>query len=125
MDIENKITELIKLEYAENNNLYMPVTSMTLIQRYIGNTGLNTKLSQLGSDKWQKIKQRAKKKIEDIAVELLRVQAKRELNQGYKFELNNLDYEKFCSLFPYVETDDQLDSINDVINDMCSSKSDG
>ena len=120
MDIENKTIELIKIEYAENNNLYMPITSITLIQRYIGNTGLNTKLSQLGSDKWQKIKQRAKKKIEDIAVELLRVQAKRELNQGYKFDLNNLDYEKFCSLFPYVETDDQLESINDVITDMCS-----
>jgi len=122
MDIENKKTELIKIEYAENNNLYMPVTSMTLIQKYIGNTGLNTKLSQLGSDKWQKIKQRAKKKIEDIAVELLSVQAKRELSQGYKFDLNNLDYEKFCSLFPYVETDDQLDSINDVISDMCSAR---
>ena len=76
MDIENKTTELIKIEYAENNNLYMPVTSMALIQKYIGSTGLNTKLSQLGSDKWQKIKQRAKRKIEDIAVELLRVQAR-------------------------------------------------
>ena len=122
MDIENKTTELIKIEYAENNNLYMPVTSMTLIQKYIGNSGLNTKLSQLGSDKWQKIKQRVKKKIEDIAVELLSVQARRELSQGFKFKLNNLDYEKFCSLFPYVETDDQLDSINDVISDMCTSR---
>ena len=122
MDIENKTTELIKIEYAENNNLYMPVTSMTLIQKYIGNTGLNTKLSQLGTDKWQKIKQRAKKKIEDIAVELLRVQAKRELNRGYKFSLDSHDYEKFCSLFPYVETDDQLDSINDVLSDMCSTR---
>ena len=122
MDIENKTTELIKIEYAENNNLYMPVTSMALIQKYIGSTGLNTKLSQLGSDKWQKIKQRAKRKIEDIAVELLRVQARRELNRGYKFDLNNLDYQKFCSLFPYVETGDQLDTINDVISDMCSTR---
>ena len=46
----------------------------------------------------------------------------RELNRGYKFELNNFDYEKFCSLFPYVETDDQLDTINDVISDMCSTR---
>ena len=79
MDIENKTTELMKIEYAENNNLYMPVTSMMLIQKYIGNTSINAKLSQLGSDKWYKIKQRAKRKIDDIAVELLRVQAKREI----------------------------------------------
>ena len=100
----------------------MPVTSMMLIQKYIGNTGLNAKLSQLGSDKWLKIKQRAKRKIEDIAAELLRVQANREIKKGYKFKLDNQSYEKFTSLFPYVETDDQLESINDVISDMCSNK---
>ena len=61
MDIENKTTELIKIEYAENNNLYACDINDT-DSGNIGNTGLNTKLSQLGSDKWQKIKQRAKKK---------------------------------------------------------------
>ena len=99
MDIENKTTELMKIEYAENNNLYMPVTSMMLIQKYIGNTSINTKLSQLGSDKWHKIKQRAKRKIDDIAVELLRVQAKRELSNGYKFSLDNLAYTSFVVYF--------------------------
>ena len=96
---------------------------MMLIQKYIGNTSISAKLSQLGSDKWHKIKQRAKRKIDDIAVELLRVQAKRELSNGHKFSLDNLAYDKFCSLFPYVETDDQLNTINDVISDMCSIKS--
>ena len=62
MNIENKVIELIKLEYANNDNFYMPVTSISSIQRYIGNTSLNTKLSQLGSDRWIKIKQRAKRK---------------------------------------------------------------
>ena len=123
MDIENKITELIKLEYAENNNLYILITSMSLIQRYIGSSGLSTRLSQLGSDKWLKIKLRAKRKIEDVAAELLRTQAKRQLNSGFKFDFNSHEYEKFCNFFPYVETNDQLNSINDVINDMCSSKS--
>ena len=122
MNVEKKIVELIKIEYADKNNLYMPITSMALIQRYIGTTGLSTRLSQLGTDKWLKIKQRAKKKIEDIAAELLRVQAKRELKKGYKFKLDNQSYERFCSLFPYVETDDQLESINNVIDDMCSDK---
>ena len=88
MNIENKVIELIKLEYANNDNFYMPVTSISSIQRYIGNTSLNTKLSQLGSDRWIKIKQRAKRKIEDIAAVILLTQAKRELNKGYKFEFN-------------------------------------
>ncbi len=122
MDIEKKIIELIKIEYADNNNLYMPITSMTLIQKYIGNTGLNTKLASLGSDRWLKIKQRAKKKIEDTAAELLRVQALREMQEGYSHSFDNNMYKKFCDLFPYVETDDQLNCINDVIDDMCSSK---
>ncbi len=123
ISIENKEIELIKLEYANNDNLYIPVTSISLIQRYIGNTSLSTKLSLLGSDRWIKIKQRAKKKIEDIAAVMLLTQAKRKLNKGYEFILNNHEYEKFCNLFPYVETNDQLDSINDVIRDMCSTKS--
>ncbi len=45
MNIESKTTELIKIEYADNNNLYMPITSISLMQRYIGNSGLNTKIS--------------------------------------------------------------------------------
>ncbi len=123
MEIESKVIELIKIEYADNNNLYIPITSISLIQRYIGNAGLNTKLANLGTDRWLKVKQRAKKKIEDIAAELLRVQANRELNLGYKYTFDNHTYEKFCKLFPYVETEDQLDCINNVIEDMCSQKS--
>ena len=122
MNIESKTTELIKIEYADNNNLYMPITSISLMQRYIGNSGFNTKLANLGSDKWSKIKQRAKKKIQDIAAELLLVQAKRELHKGYKYDFDTNSYQKFCKLFPYVETEDQLNCINDVIDDMCSTK---
>ena len=122
MDIENKTVELIKIEYADNNNLYIPITSISLIQKYIGNVSLNTKLATLGTDRWIKIKQRAKKKIEDIAANLLLVQAKRALNKGFKYEFNINSYEKFCKMFPYIETDDQLDCINEVISDMCSSK---
>ena len=122
MDIEQKIIELIKIEYADNNNLYMPITSMSLIQKYIGNTGLNTKLAILGSGRWLKIKQRAKKKIEDIAAELLRIQAQRELHKGYSYSFDDNLYRKFCNLFPYVETEDQLNCINDVIEDMSSVK---
>jgi len=122
MNIESKTIELIKIEYADNNNLYIPITSISLMQRYIGNSGLNTRLANLGSDKWSKIKQRAKKKIQDIAAELLLVQAKRELHKGYKYVFDINEYQKFCKFFPYVETDDQLNCINDVIDDMCSSK---
>ncbi|MDC0985329.1 transcription-repair coupling factor [Gammaproteobacteria bacterium] len=122
MNIESKTTELIKIEYADNNNLYIPITSISLMQRYIGNSGLNTKLADLGTDRWSKIKQRAKKKIQDTAAELLLIQAKRELHKGYKYSFDTNNYQKFCKLFPYVETDDQLNCINEVIDDMCSTK---
>lgn len=122
MNVEKKTVELIKIEYAESNNLYTPITSLSLIQKYIGSTGINIKLSSLGTDKWLKIKQRAKKKIEDMAVALLKIQAQRSIKNGYIFKINHDKYNKFCKSFNYVETSDQLNCIDDVINDMCSNK---
>ena len=104
MNVENKVVELIKIEYAKSNNLYTPVTSLSLIQKYIGSTGINIKLSELGSDKWSKIKQRAKKKIEDMAVKLLTIQAKRSIKSGFQFKINHELFDKFCKYFTYVET---------------------
>ena len=92
MNIESKTTELIKIEYADNNNLYIPITSISLMQRYIGNSGLNTKLADLGTDRWLKIKQRAKKKIQDTAAELLLIQAKRELHKGYRYSFDTISF---------------------------------
>ena len=122
MDIEGIRTELIKLEYANEDNLYIPVTSINLIKKYSGHTGINVPLHNLGTDHWVKIKNRAKKKINDIAVELLEIESKRLSSKGFSFTYNEAEYNKFKEDFPYLETTDQHNAIEDVINDMKSKK---
>ena len=122
MDIEGIQTELIKLEYANEDILYIPVTSINLIKKYTGHTGLNIPLHNLSTDYWIKIKNKARKKINDIAVELLEIESRRLTSKGYKFINEDKEYKKFKDDFPYLETSDQYNAINDVLNDMQSDK---
>tara|TARA_B100001250_G_scaffold413959_1_gene449967 strand:+ start:1144 stop:4542 length:3399 start_codon:yes stop_codon:yes gene_type:complete len=123
MDVEGIKTELIKIEYAQQDVLYIPVTSINLLKKYAGHTGLNTPLHNLGTDHWIKIKNRAKKKVNDIAVELLEVQSKRLSSEGYQFKNNIDEYYRFSKKFPFIETEDQSTAIKEVISDMTSLKS--
>ena len=118
MDVEGIQTELVKIEYADSDILYIPVTSINLIKKYAGYTGINIPLHRLGTNQWIKIKNRAKKKINDIAVELLEIQSRRYANKGFKFNIDYNEYKQFCEKFPFVETEDQLKAINDVIESM-------
>ena len=122
MNIEGIQTELMKIEYADEDILYIPVTSMNLIKKYAGYTGLNIPLHKLGTNQWIKIKNRAKKKINDIAVELLEVQSKRLSNKGIVFNTNFHEFKVFCNKFPFVETEDQFKAINEVLSDMSSDR---
>ena len=122
MDVEGIQTELIKIEYANNDILYIPVTSINLLKKYTGHSGLNVPLHSLGTNHWIKIKNRAKTKINDIAVELLEIESKRISSKGFSFEIKNKDYERFIDYFPFVETEDQIKTINEVISDMSKNK---
>ncbi|MBT3549355.1 MAG: transcription-repair coupling factor [Gammaproteobacteria bacterium] len=122
MDVEGIKTELIKLEYSNEDILYIPVTSINLLKKYSGHTGLNIPLHNLGTDYWIKIRNRAKKKINDIAVDLLEIESKRLSSKGFAFKNNIIEYQKFSDAFPYQETEDQIKSINNVIDDMESEK---
>ena len=122
MDIEGIQTELIKIEYANSDILYIPVTSINLLKKYTGHNGLNTPLHSLGTNHWIKIKNKAKNKINDIAVELLEIESKRMSSKGFSFETKAKDYDKFIDHFPFVETEDQNKSINEVVSDMSKIK---
>ena len=122
MDVEGIQTELVKIEYADEDILYIPVTSINLIKKYAGRTGLNVPLHKLGTNQWVKIKNKAKKKINDIAVELLEVHSKRLINKGFSFNIDFSEYRIFCEKFPFVETEDQLRAINEVLSGMSSNQ---
>lgn len=120
MDIEGIKTELLKIEYANKDLLYIPVTSIDQIKKYHKSSGLTIALNHLGTSKWQKIKKKAKQKINDLATDILEIEAKRKLSKGYKYEIDSKEYERFIEEFPFTETEDQLKTLADVHSDMSS-----
>ena len=113
-------TEFLCIEYANEDKLYVPVSSLHLISRYAGTSDENAPLHRLGSDHWQRVRKRAQKKIHDIAVELLEIQARREALQGFGHQLTLDEYQQFAGQFPFEETPDQENAIQAVIDDMRS-----
>lgn len=114
--------EFLLLNYAQEAKLYVPVSSLHLISRYVGGNEETAPLHKLGSDAWVKARQKAAEKIRDVAAELLDVYAKREAQTGFAFRYDATEYQKFATSFPFEETDDQQMAINAVLADMCQAK---
>ena len=110
--------EFLALEYADNDKLYVPVTSLHLINRYTGGPEETAPLHRLGSEQWQKAKRRAREKIRDVAAELLEIYARRAAKPGYAYPFDHIEYEAFAESFPFEETEDQHNAIQAVIEDM-------
>lgn len=112
--------EFLTIEYASNDKLYVPVSSLQLISRYTGADADTAPLHRLGSDNWQKIKRKAAEQVADIAAEILDIHAKRAAKKGMSFEIQGDEYNLFASSFPFEETPDQQQAIDAVIADMSS-----
>lgn len=110
-------SEYIKILYADNDKLYVPVSSINLISIYLGNDTKNISLNKLGNNSWKKTKKKTIKKINDVAAELLKIYAKRASKKGYKF-YKVKDYESFCKQFLFKTTLDQKKAIKEVLEDM-------
>ncbi len=115
-------TEFLTLAYADNDKLYVPVSSLYLISRYAGASPEQAPLHKLGSDQWQRAKRRAAGRVCDVAAELLDIYARREARKGHAYHTPDDQYATFASAFPFEETPDQQDAIHDVIGDMVSDK---
>ena len=113
--------DCLKLIYHGDDRLYLPVENIDLLSRY-GPDDVGAQLDRLGTANWQTRKARLKNKLRDIADELIKIAAARELREGRVFEVDNKLYETFCARFPYNETDDQLESIEAVIEDFGSGR---
>ncbi|STY29688.1 Transcription-repair coupling factor [Legionella wadsworthii] len=111
-------SEFLVLTYAGEDKIYVPVTSLHLISRYTGMDSEHAPLHKLGTDQWQKEKKKAVEKIHDVAIELLDLYAKREAQPGHKYTVDHNEYIKFASAFPFTETPDQLQAVEQIINDM-------
>lgn len=115
-------SEFLVLTYAGEDKIYVPVTSLHLISRYTGVDSEHAPLHKLGSDQWQKERKKAAEKIHDVAIELLDLYAKREAQPGHQYEVSHNEYARFASAFPFTETVDQLQAIDQIMSDMSSTK---
>lgn len=114
--------DFILIEYRGNDKLYIPVDQMNLVSKYIGNRGEKPKLSALGSVQWQKSKTRAKKAVDEIADDLVKLYAERAKQKGHAFAKDTNWQDEFENSFPYDETFSQLRSLEEIKSDMESEQ---
>lgn len=114
--------DFLLLEYAGGDKLYLPVDRINLVQRYVGAENIQPSLDKLGGVGWEKKKAKAREAIEEMAGELLKIYAARQVHDGFAFSPPDELCREFEASFAFEETPDQLSAIEDVLSDMQSSK---
>lgn len=116
---DNVSKDYIKIKYAGTDVLYVPVTQLDLISRYIGSGDAeNVRLNKLSTDAWKRSKSRAKAAAKEMAAELIELYSKRMKAKGFAFSQDDEKQEIFENHFSYVETDDQLRCVSEIKSDM-------
>ena len=115
-------SEFLCINYAKGDLLQLPITQMEKVSRYIGDSSDESLLSNLGNNQWRKICKKAKAKAQDMAAELLEMYANRKLTPGNSQPINQQDYDIFCRGFQFILTGDQAKVIDQVLDDMGSSR---
>ncbi|HEY0224087.1 MAG TPA: transcription-repair coupling factor [Pseudolabrys sp.] len=113
--------DCLEIHYAEGAKLFLPVENVDLLSRY-GAEQSNVDLDRLGGGNWQARKARMKNRIREIAGELIKIAAERQLRDAPKLSVGPGAYDEFCAGFPYEETDDQLAAIDSTLKDLASGR---
>lgn len=122
IDTHGVIKDYIKIDYAKGDVLYVPVTQLDMVAKYIGpKEDSRAKLNRLGSGDWQKAKARVKTSVKDIAKELIELYSQRMKAKGYAFSADNEWQRDFELSFEYDETPDQLRCCEEIKHDMMRS----
>ena len=121
LELDRVQQDFLLIEYAGADKLYLPVYRLDQVQRYVGaKEGIS--LDKLGSNHFEKIKERVKGELQDLANQLLSLYAKRASRSGFSFSPPDESYREFEAKFPYAETPDQMRAIDAVAEDMESDK---
>lgn len=122
MDVGESEREYLVLEYDKGDKLYVPTYQVDRVARYVGVGDRPPKVTRLGTADWERVKKKAKKAVEDIAKELLELYAKREVAKGHAFSPDTSWQAALEAAFPHVETEDQIQAIEDIKRDMESKR---
>ena len=118
IEVGGQLQEAVRLIYKNNDMLFVGIHSLHKISKYVGKDGVEPQLNKLGSDAWQQTKARTKKKIKDIAIELIKLYAKRRATPGHAFPPDGYLQNELEASFIYEDTPDQVKSTADVKADM-------
>ncbi|WP_414047349.1 transcription-repair coupling factor [Macrococcus equi] len=110
--------DYIKIQYKGTDQLFVPVDQMNYVQKFVGSEDKEPKLNKLGGTEWKKTKARVQRSVEDIAEELLKLYQERERVEGHQFGPDTEAQETFEMDFPYEPTVDQVQSLNEIKQDM-------
>src|SRR5881296_1448204 len=113
--------EYLELEYAEGDRLFVPVENLDRVQKYLGGEGTPT-LHRLGTSDWTRARGRARKVVQDVAEELLKIYSLREARPGIAFAPDTAWQQELASTFPYEETPDQVAALTEIKADMESDR---
>lgn len=122
LDIQGIKKDYITIRYRNNDKLYIAIDQMNMVQKYIGSDSIKPKLNKLNSIEWKNTKARAKREVEDMAVDLINLYAKRESQKGFRFSKDTVWQRQFEDLFPYEDTPGQASSSLEIKNDMEKAK---
>jgi transcription-repair coupling factor (superfamily II helicase) len=118
LSVDGSRKDFLLIEFDGGDKLYVPIHDLDLVQKYIGAKEARPRLDRLGSSSWVGTKRKVKKRIEDLAKELLRIQAEREISEGYAYPEEDELFREMESKFEYEETEGQLRAIRDVLGDL-------
>lgn len=118
LEVDGVHQDYMTIDYQNNAKIFIPVTQLNLIQKFVSSEDKKPKINKLGGSEWAKTKSKVASKIEDIADDLVELYAKREAEKGFAFPKDDSYQEQFDNDFPYSETPDQLRSIDEIKRDM-------
>ena len=122
IEVDKVTKDYMKISYAGNGNLYLPATQLDLIQKYAGADAKKPKLNKLGTSQWTKTKNQVRSAVKIVAKDLVELYAARQQANGYAYGPDTLWQREFEEMFPFEETEDQLQAIEDTKRDMESTK---
>lgn len=122
IEIKGIHRDYISVQYQNGDQISIPVEQIHLLSKYISSDGKAPKLNKLNDGHFKKAKQKVKNQVEDIADDLIKLYSERSQLKGFAFSADDDDQDAFDDAFPYVETDDQLRSIEEIKRDMQASQ---
>ena len=122
VEVEKVVKDYMKIEYRDGGNLYILATGLDVIQKYASADAKTPKLNKLGSQEWNKTKAKVRTAVDEVAKELVELYALRQQSEGFQYGPDTVWQKEFEEMFPFEETEDQLQAIADTKADMESKK---